>query len=412
MKLYDIKLLTQALLSGKTKVVLFGAGRWGKVALYSLLQRNVTVSYFCDSDVLKQGTQFCGVEVISPEKLAELGAETHVFVSCNYILPVLSALKAIHFTNVYNCISLFEHTDFTNAETGVPLREIPVMMERHKAACMVIEANKDPHLIIRGMDLMVTEACTMKCKDCSNLMPYYLKPKNEDPEVLLKAFEVLSKCVDRFLEVRLLGGEPFMNKRIHEIVNKLVTYPHVEKIAIFTNATIIPKDENLSCLKHPKVFLDITHYGVLSKNHDPLVRVLDETGINYTTHSPHTWTDSAKIEYREKSEKQLKDMFERCCVNDVLTLLHGKLYRCPFSANAMNLNAIPQVSDDFIDLAVEDLDLDRTRAQVRYLYTGRSYISACSFCNGRDYTVATVEPGVQTKTHLPYQAFTPTASES
>jgi hypothetical protein len=101
-------------------------------------------------------------------------------------------------------------------------------------------------------------------------------------------------------------------------------------------------------------------------------------------------------------------MFARCCVNDVLTLLNGTLYRCPFSANAMNLEAVPRVASDFINLLDESKDIAATRAGIRDLYTARNYISTCSYCNGRDFSVATVEAGVQTKTVLPLpQRFAP-----
>jgi organic radical activating enzyme len=282
------------------------------------------------------------------------------------------------------------------------------MIERHKAAALIVNAPNDSRVVIRGMDIMVTEACSMKCKDCSNLMQYYTAPKNGDPEVLMRAFDKMAQSVDLFMEVRLLGGEPFLNKRIHEIVEGLIAYPNVEKIAVFTNATIVPKRENLTCLKHPKVYLDITNYGALSRNHDKLIEVLDENGIAYSTHFPQAWTDSAKIEYKERTDAQLTEMFARCCVNDVLTLLDGTLYRCPFSANAMNLGAVPRVAKDFVNLVDDSKDISVIRDQIRDLYTARDYISTCSYCKGRDFTVPVVEAGVQTKTVLP---FTPYVAE-
>jgi len=408
MKPYDIASLAPMLRSGGAPVVLFGAGRWGGLVLHALRQFNVDVRCFCDSDMNKQETEFCGLEVISPETLATMPTDTHVFISCNYIVPVLSATKGMNFENVYNCVDLLEKAHFVEGDDDLALSAITVMIERHRAACMVLDAAEDPVLTVRGMDLMVTEGCTMRCKDCSNLMQYYDKPRNEDPDVLFRAFDTLSRVVDRFLEVRMIGGEPFLNKRLYEIINTVAGYAHVEKIAVFTNATIIPKADTLEALKHPKVYLDITNYGPdLSKNHDKIIPILDEHKVVYTTHHPHTWTDSAKIEYREKSEAELELMFSRCCVNDVLTLLHGKLYRCPFSANAMNLGAIPRVARDVIDLTQENPDLGEIRKQVRDLYTARKYISACSFCNGRDYTVAKVEPGLQTKTVLPFTSYLP-----
>jgi hypothetical protein len=403
MKDYNIHELVAAIRAKPAPIVLFGAGRYGKIAQYALERLGIPATCFCDSDPNKHGTTFCGLTVIAPEALAAMGPACHVFISCNYIAPVVFAVNAMNFPNLYHCIDLLEAVDFAGSDLGMSVAQIHVLIERHKAAALILSAPSDSRVIIRGMDIMVTEACSMKCKDCSNLMQYYTAPKNSDPAVTMRAFDRMAKAVDIFMEVRLLGGEPFMNKRIHEIVEGLVQYPNVEKIAVFTNATIVPKNENLISLKHPKVYLDITNYGVHSRNHDKLIAVLDENGIAYNTHVPQQWTDSGRIVYRERTEAQLKEMFARCCVNDVMTLLHDTLYRCPFSANAMNLEAVPRVAKDFIKLLDESKDDATIRAEIRDLYTAREYISTCNYCNGRDFSVPVVEAGVQTKTVLPYR---------
>ena len=403
MKDCNIHELVAAIRAKPAPIVLFGAGRYGKLAQYALERLGIPATCFCDSDPNKHGTTFCGLTVVAPEALAAMGPECHVFISCNYIAPVVFAVKAMNFPNLYHCIDLLEAVDFAGSDLGMSAAQIHVLIERHKAAALILNAPTDARVIIRGMDIMVTEACSMKCKDCSNLMQYYATPKNSDPAVTMRAFDRMAKAVDVFMEVRLLGGEPFMNKRIHEIVEGLIEYPNVEKIAVFTNATIVPKNENLTSLKHPKVYLDITNYGALSRNHDKLVEVLDANGVAYNTHVPQQWTDSGRIVYRERTEAQLKEMFARCCVNDVMTLLHDTLYRCPFSANAMNLEAVPRVAKDFIKLLDESKDDATIRAEIRDLYTAREYISTCSYCNGRDFSVPVVEAGVQTKTVLPYR---------
>ena len=41
------------------------------------------------------------------------------------------------------------------------------------------------------------------------------------------------------------------------------------------------------------------------------------------------------------------------------TLLHGKLYRCPFIANAANLKAIPDNPANYVELKSNDNNLKR-----------------------------------------------------
>ena len=73
-------------------------------------------------------------------------------------------------------------------------------------------------------------------------------------------------------------------------------------------------------------------------NHPKLIKILNENKINYISHTADKWTDSGRIKKYNRTEKYLKEMFLNCCVGDVLSILNGKMYRCPFSANAHNIN--------------------------------------------------------------------------
>ena len=95
----------------------------------------------------------------------------------------------------------------------------------------------------------------------------------------------------------------------------------------------------------------------------------------------------------------MERMFLNCCVNDTFTLLNGVLYRCPFSANVYNLNAIPKNPDDFIDL--NNLKSPVViRNKIQNLYFNKDYLTACHYCNGRDYTTPVIETAIQTKKPL------------
>ena len=63
-------------------------------------------------------------------------------------------------------------------------------------------------------------------------------------------------------------------------------------------------------------------------------RLLKENKINYITHTADRWTDSGRVKKYERTENELQNLFHNCCVGDILSILNGKLYRCPFAANA------------------------------------------------------------------------------
>jgi len=115
MKDYKIDEFAAAIRANSVPIVLFGAGRYGKIAQYALQQLGISATCFCDSDPLKHGTTFCGLPVISHEGLAAMGPECHVFISCNYIAPVVFAVQAMNFPNLYHCIGLLEAVDFAGS---------------------------------------------------------------------------------------------------------------------------------------------------------------------------------------------------------------------------------------------------------------------------------------------------------
>ena len=98
---------------------------------------------FCDSDPLKHGTTFCGLPVIPHEGLATMGRDTHVFVSNNYIAPVVFIVKQMGFGNIYHCIDLLEAVDFAGSNVGMSASQIHVLIERHKADAMILTAPTD-----------------------------------------------------------------------------------------------------------------------------------------------------------------------------------------------------------------------------------------------------------------------------
>lgn len=63
------------------KIILYGASKTGKVALD--YYGNEEVQYFCDSDVLKHGKEFCGKKVINLYELKEIANDYEIIITSN-----------------------------------------------------------------------------------------------------------------------------------------------------------------------------------------------------------------------------------------------------------------------------------------------------------------------------------------
>ena len=385
-------------------IVLFGAGDIGELSSYALKNLGLKVNYFCDNDKDKHGTERFGIKVLSFEELIKLKKNTNIFISNNYYSTISVELKSHGFTNFYDCVELLNKTDFTNRQfESLHTLKIDRRIEYYKNMCLKDEYNASRALHIKNLDVQITERCSLKCTNCSNLMQFYEKPVNEDLDLLFSSLDRFVDSIDKIDEFRVLGGDPFMNKDMHKVVNKLLSYDKAGKVIVYTNGKIIPKGPNLECLKNEKVILDMTNYGTVSNNAQAIIKVCEENNIKYSESVTTVWQDCGEIlPFQKRTEEEKKRKFIDCCNSDTLSLLKGKLYRCPFSANAENLNAVPKNTEDQVDLSDPKVTTADLKVKIKNVVYDKDYITACDFCNGRDYTVKKIKAAVQTKKPLPY----------
>jgi hypothetical protein len=260
----------------------------------------------------------------------------------------------------------------------------------------------DPNLLfIRSVDLILTEKCSLKCKDCANLMQYYDNPINIDGDELFNDLEDLVAVADEINEIRIIGGEPLMNKNFHEISLKAASYDCVNKVVIYTNGTICPPDEKLKSLKNGKIFVFITTYGDLSKNGEKLRDKLAEHGILHNYQPAYGWTECGGISVWGRSPQDNVEIFKNCCAKHFTTMTDGKLFRCPFSENVERLMAIPQADSDFASVRgarnkPKD-DVLKVKKKVKWFLRQKPVLAACDSCNGRTYGDPEITPGIQAK---------------
>tara|TARA_X000000368_G_C22961670_1_gene681285 strand:- start:91 stop:1218 length:1128 start_codon:yes stop_codon:yes gene_type:complete len=371
-------------------------------------QKKIKVDFFCDSMKRKQGLNFNGIKTLSPEELKKLDPHTNIFISNNYVSVVNEQLKKDNFKNIYDCVELFENTNFDSSNLSLQPAKIERWVAFYKNMTLKDEFISKGLLNIKSLDVQVTERCSLKCKDCSNLMQYYTNPQNSELNVMLKSIDRFMECVNQVYEFRVLGGDPFMNKELHKVIDHLVSYDKVQKIAVYTNARFVPSGENLSCLKNNKVVVDISNYGLLDpkkKVVDKMIETLKKENIRYSVALVNNWQDCGRITpFQKRTEKELHRVFNNCCNSDILSLLHGKLYRCPFSANATNLKAIPYDKTDIVDLFDENVPIKDLKLKIKELTYDKKSLTACNFCNGRDYQTPKIDAAIQAPRPMPLES--------
>jgi organic radical activating enzyme len=391
--------------------VIYAAGLIGQLIHEGLKENNIKLDFFCDADKAKWNTTINQIKVISPEDLQKLDNNTNVFMGSyqfDFIIPFLENLGK---KNIFAAKGLVTENFLKNytgpllSEYNTSPKKLLRVMEYYNKSAQKPDYIKNKELIVKTLDVQITEKCSLKCKDCSNLMQYYKNPKDSDIDVLMKSIDRFMDSIDSLDEFRVLGGDPFMNKDMYKIVNKLVEHKKCKRVAVFTNARIVPKGNNLECLKNDKVVMDLSNYGAPSSKHDEVVELCKKENITCNSFRFNEWQDCGTIKINNRSDEVLEKQFANCSVSDLISILNGKLYRCPFAANASNLKAIPYESKDEVNLIDESLSIPELREQIYNLTYKKKFIKACGSCNGRDFMANKIPAALQTKTPLEYKEF-------
>lgn len=384
------------------KIYIYGFGITGKW-LQSQLKKTGKVISFIESDNKKVGFEFNGTKVNSYDELLAKSDKNNKEKSLliNTVVDIhdvwLKAEKLCFTSQVPLGIYLNNHElkDIGEETKDFVDYTMKAVKESH------ISYFIDKGVFMRSIDILVTERCSMKCQDCSNLMQYYIKPQNiENEKIINELDEILSK-IDHLFEIRLIGGEPFVNPNIYEMISYATNLSKVSYVVIYTNATIkLNKDKLLSNnINFNKLSFSITDYGEkLSRQLNQVTEVLDDLKIPFRAHLPEWWTDSGRIINIERTDEEVKELFQNCCGKNLFTLTDNKLYRCPFAANADRLKGIPHDKRNYIEInePIEKI--------VDYI-GDIDYIPACRYCKGRSWDTPQIEPAIQTRKPLVYETF-------
>lgn len=384
-------------------IIIFGAAHIGEIVFHACRKSGIKLACFCDDKITGS---FCGLKVLHTSDLKKQYSDAVFLITSANIHDMVGRLHELGFTKWHSCGLLLKDFPLVPkyCSEGAYTQEY---LEYLVSSCLLShDAYCNPgKLFLRSVDLIITERCSLKCRDCSNLMQYFKEPKSCDLEILMKTIEAFFHYMNEIYEFRVIGGEPFMNRDFPTIVQRLTEVDKIEKVTIFTNGTIMPNENRMCCLEHEKVFLYITDYGHLSKNAHKLEKECGRKGIFYYTHKAQGWTDCSSIYKHKRSAEENSDLFKYCCAKNLSTLSDGKLYRCPFAANAGRLSAITDSPDDYIDfLAMMEANMSLTKARmlIRKFLFEKSYIPACDFCKGRPYGAPEITPAVQVNHPLPY----------
>tara|TARA_Y100001970_G_scaffold293483_1_gene440576 strand:- start:5282 stop:6517 length:1236 start_codon:yes stop_codon:yes gene_type:complete len=355
-------------------------------AIFNACKDNgIEVAALCDNETRKLKQDFGGAELIHTPDLPKKFPKARLIIAFHNIQEIVDQLSSMGYQEFYSSIELLKNYDPSKHQHKLAdsylKNKISIAIKSHELFF------DESITYLRSLDIMITTKCSMKCESCANLMQYYKAAKNTDDQIL-SAVEILSKNVDEISEFRVIGGEPLMNKQWADIVNGIVEQDNNRKIFVYTNGTIVPKTDQLKSFNGKNINFYITDYGNLSRNINKLEESLIDHKINYFRKPAGNWVDCSSIRKHNRTPKDNSILFQECCAKQLYTLLNGRLFTCPFIANAQELNAIPDNQADYVDLFSKNVDL---KQKIRKLVKMNKFFPACDFCDGRPYDPTTAK---------------------
>jgi organic radical activating enzyme len=360
------------------------------------LSMGIKVDCIIDRDPALSRTVYNGIPIIQPD---EFSGEGRTIVLClgQVFMPVFRRLRNRGFKRVVPYyFYLFDKEINLDAST---------IEDVHAAYYDKWALSRPKDYALDSLDVPVTMKCSLRCKDCANLMQYFSKPAHSDFELMTRSLEKIFTVVDHVFEVRVLGGEPFMYGDLHRYIEFIKQYSaKYDMLLTLTNGTIIPNQRNLDALKGQKITLQISDYNSPRQKLPELLRVCEQNGIITKVLKDFRWQNSSRIRQYGRTDAENAELLRRCAVRGCATITDGKLFYCPIAGNMYTLRAVPKEHHVFVPLLDTSIPDGAIRERINTLMHTKQ-LKTCDFCGGRPPYGNDIPPAIQADKPLEYTKY-------
>ena len=372
----------------KGKIIIYGAGRYGEITRVALEQMGYKVTCYIDKAL--SGNYINGIEVCSPKIIDDNVDENFIIASLNCHTQIFNLLKNEGVTNIYN---LTEIINLKIPDDKLSEYAQEELHHKEKYLNMIKYAERN-ELVLQHCEIVVTEKCSLKCKDCANYIQYYTKPEDISIKSIIKSFDNLLNTIDKICELRLLGGEPFIYKELVNLIKYYLENEKIEHITIYTNGTIIPNQELVDVLGNDKIVVHISNYGTISRKVNDICELFKEKGVTFYVHNYLKWKDFGGQNERNYTRERLLTVYNSCFSAKCFTFYRNRLYKCPRSAHGERLKFFKNGYDESLSFeSVENYGV--MRKKLKCMIEREEPLTACKYCNGEGILSKEIDAGIQ-----------------
>lgn len=285
------------------KIVIYGAGRFGRIALERLEEYGMKSEVVGFADSRKQG-EYMGIPIISVDTLDKESVCVIAIDNGKEAIAVQEILTRKEFKNIY----WFR-----------PELEKCAGDSFFKKYCKRLQGS-----ILPQVEMHIMDACNLNCRGCAHYSPIFER-EIPDFDDRIRDVKLLKEKFDAILKFFILGGEPFLNPEVGKYAQAIREILPDSDIIIVSNGLLIPSapQDVLKAIKDAGASIEISEYEPTHRMIDDIKKTLDEAGITCVM--------------RELDSKQkfnlplsLKEHEEKYCISDgCISIWNGKIARCP-----------------------------------------------------------------------------------
>lgn len=390
--------------SAASAVAIFGASKAGWYIMTVLKANKIPIAIFCDNDSTKTETAFHGHPVMTPEEAKILFPKLIVFIGIfqdESLQLVRKQLMEMGLNVPDHTPYPFLYTYFIDIACRSCDHEIFANTIQHLSAYYAMGKYaygplSDSFFVAPFTTSVVTQKCTLRCKDCGQRIPYYINPQHFKTDAIVLEIKHYCNAFDLVPEISLHGGEPFTHPEIADICQKISEIPNLVFINVITNGTLLPTTETFRKLACAGVDIHQSDYGKLSKHQQRIFQSCSTHGVfcdvHYTNIS-HKWSSRPFSHPHYRNQNENDKIYKKCMGTTVCCqIMNGILYRCPLAAHD-TVQGLCLIHHHDIVRLTDNIDQmpDKITQQIRQFLTRTKSLSVCDYCE----EATLVEPAIQ-----------------
>lgn len=352
------------------EVIIFGAGKNGYRLKKTLEEAgNIIIKYFCDNNEKKRGMTLDGIPIISFDEMVRYVKEEKIkckiYISVLDVDTIVRQIRAEQIdVHVYGLSGLFYKKEQIRFKH---ISEISYEIDYKKPRLNYIE-------------YQVADHCNLKCKGCghfSNLVA----PKFGNLQQFTSDLKQLKTKFWGIKRIRLMGGEPLLNRELPEFIKETrCIFPDAE-IRIVTNGLLIPKVESrlFNMMRDCLAGFDISLY-LPTKN---VMEEIELCCIQEDVEFRFSPLVEKFFRTSQKREKCTMENFMKCRSKSCHFLRDGKLALCLCPILVSEYGDLANQHGEFDENDIIDLYTTKLTGDEILEYLSKP-IQACDWCGNAD----------------------------